>query len=105
MLQNALILAGLMCSAAAESVKNAAKRYNFRLHPGIVTPKRVLSKWENCFYTSFTMGNAAKHVKSASINAFRSEYILIFYAMGTRSTTKVQKLQVTINFIIIKQVK
>ncbi|CAM4830816.1 unnamed protein product [Rotaria magnacalcarata] len=43
-----------MRSAAAKLVKNAAKRYTFRLHPGIVTPKRVLN---HNIYTSMPSSN------------------------------------------------
>ena len=82
MLQNALMLAGLTRFAASKPVKNAARRYTFRFHSGILVPKRVFSKWKKGFYTFLVMGNAAKRVRSASINAFRSEYILIFFAMG-----------------------
>ena len=76
------MLTDLMRSTAAKPVKNAARRYTFRFHSGILVPKRVLSKWKKGFYTLLVIGNAAKRVRSASINAFRSEYILIFYPMG-----------------------
>ena len=75
MLQNALMLTDLMRFTAAKSVKNAAKRYTFRFHPRMMTPKRVSSKYKNWLYTFFIMGNVAKRVKPVSINAFRNEYI------------------------------